>query len=540
VGKVRSPARFKSANYSSSRAWWLFLLLAFEVVAYSIGWLPTSLSFDQFAFCDQGANLTVQYLTAHGMTPAVDFGYAYGLIPLAFGKIWFGAVGATPIAYQALMVLCGILMALGLAQIAVRLEFGAIGTALLTIALILIIQASYPSLAQAIEQVLMTFAIAQQAAGRRRSALALAAAAALAKPSMAYIYGLILTLLIALDLLRSRGSLRQWIRAFIPAALVGILLAILLGIAYGPAALLKTAFPVEGMTNYRAMHFGFFKGSGRYFWDIGDMPFVAYLLEVSGFWFASTIVLLIAAPFAALRWFRAWREDDPSLRFRRAEIVITCTTIHVAFVAFLFGNQWSWFYYAYVLVVGVATVSEIWPLGSRAGVALCALGLVACSVRVWSMYHHWTSDNRYVSTDGMWASNEQIAEWNKVLSLVHGRDAVVLDINGALELMIPGFAAPTTLYLLPGLMQPSEVDRKISQLNEADIALVPYGIISGCRGVPDNPAIKNALNSFQNEWKGEYYEVLRKRSQLTNGPGLNETETNPLSPGSDGSRTPVN
>ncbi|HUY25822.1 MAG TPA: hypothetical protein VMV27_00255 [Candidatus Binataceae bacterium] len=531
-------AQFESVDHSSRRLWWLFLLLAFEVVANSIGWLPSSLGFDHFAFCDQGANLTVQYLTSRGMTPAIDFGYAYGLIPLAVGKLWFGWFGATPFAYQALMAACGILIALGLAQIAVRLKFGAIGTALLAIALTFIIQASYPSLSQATEQILMTFAIAQQAAGRRSGALALTTAAALAKPSMAYVYGFILTLLIALDLLRSRGSLRQWIRAFAPAAVIGILLAIMLGLVYGPAALLNTVFPVEGMRNYRALNFGFFTGSGQGFWNLGNMPLLAYLLEVSGFWMASTAVLLIAAPFAALKWFRAWRADLPTLELHRAEIVVTCAVLHVVFVTLLFGNEWSWFYYAYVLVVAVATISEIWPMGRRTGVALCALGLISCAGRVWSMYHHWTIDTRYVSTDGLWASREQIAEWNKALSLVQGRNAVVLDINGALELMMPGFAPPTTLYLLPGLMQPVEVDRKLAQLNEAQVVLVPYGILSGCRGVPDNPAIKDALNSLNTEWKGRYYEVFRRRSKPADRPTLTAPVSGPANPVAAGVPTP--
>jgi hypothetical protein len=506
-------ARIEAGDYSSRRVRCLFFLFTIEVIAYSLGWLPRSLGFDRFAFCDQGANLTAQYLISHGLTPAVDFGYAYGLIPLALGKIWFGCFGATPFAYQGLMVVCGILMALGLAQVAVRLELGVIGMALLAIALMFMIQASYPSLSQATEQVLLTFAIAQQAAGRRSGALALATAAVLAKPSMAYVYGFILALLIVLQLLRSGGSFRQWIRAFAAAALVGILLAAVLGIEYGPAALLNTVFPVEGMRNYKALDFGFFRGSGRGFWDLGNMPFLAYLLEVSGFWMAATLVLLIGAPFAALKCYRSWFAETPSLQLRRAEIVVTCAVIHVVFVTLLFGNEWSWLYYAYFLVLGVATVSEIWPMGRRAGFALCALGVIACSAQAWSMYHHWTIDSRYASTGGLWASPGQAAEWSKALSLVQGRNAVVLDINGAVELMVPGFAPPTTLYLLPGLMQPAEVDRKLAQLNGAEVVLVPYGILSACRGVPDNFAIKEALNAFRIEWRGKYYEVFRKGSE---------------------------
>lgn len=504
--------RIGTGEIRSTRIWWLFSLFSIEVIANTLGWLPSSLEFNRFALCDPGANLTVQYLISHGLRPTIDFGYAYGLLPLALGKVWFTLFGATPFAFQSLIVACGIAIAFALALIATRLEFRGLGIALLAIALIFIVQAMYPSLSQAIEQVLLTFAVAQHAAGRRSSALAVDTAAILAKPSMGYLYGFVLTALILVSLVRSRATLSEWIRAFVPAMAVGIALAAVLGVAYGPLALVRTLFPVEGMKNYQSMHYGFFSGVGSGFWDLGGRPFLLYLLQVTAFWLVATAALLTAAPVAARIIYKGWRNREVSLQTRRAEILVTCAVLHLAFITLLFGNQWSWIYYAYLLVIGVSAMAEMWPNGRRAGIALCALGLVTVTARVWSMYHHWATAQRYASTAGLWATQAQAAEWDKVLRISHGRSSVILDITGAAELMVPGFAPPTTLYLLPGLMQPSEVDRKLAQLEVAGVVMVPYGIVSACRGVPDNPRLRNALSDFHVEWKGKYYEVFSRNS----------------------------
>lgn len=492
----------------------LCLVFSAEVIVYWIGWLPLDLSLDNFGFGDQGANLTVQFLVSHGLRPAIDFGYAYGLLPLFVGKLWFGLFGTTPFAYQTLILLCDILMAAGIAAVVTRLRIGAIGIALLVIALGLIIQASYPSLAEATEQVLLTLALAEQAHGKPRTALAFATAATFAKPSMAYFYGLILTVLIAVDLLRSKMPLRGWIRAFIPAAVTGLTLALVLGYQYGPSSLLKTLFPIEGFRNYQALGFGFFGGSGRGFWDIGNIPWLAYFLEMTAFWTAATLFLISVAPFAAARWIRDLGRDELSLQFRQSELIVTCAVLHVLFITVLFGNQWSWFYYAYLLVLGSAIAVGLSPIGRRAGIVLCALGLVVWAYRTWSVNRHWTTDRRYAATGQVWTSPAEMAEWNKALNLVHDKSTVVLDINGAVELMVPGFAPPTSLYLLPGLMRPSEVNRKLNQLDKATLVLVPIGIHSPCKGVPNNPLLRSALNAFEPEWKGEYFEVFRRKTSL--------------------------
>ena len=51
---------------------------------------PTVSTFENFLFADWGANLTAQALIDQGDRPTVEFFYPYGLLPLLFGRFWFG------------------------------------------------------------------------------------------------------------------------------------------------------------------------------------------------------------------------------------------------------------------------------------------------------------------------------------------------------------------------------------------------------------------------------------------------------------------
>src|SRR5713101_2853964 len=177
----------------------IFALFATLLMGIEFFELPANFTFDQFAFCDAGGNLTVQCLIAHGLRPAIDFGYHYGLLPLAITKAWFAILGTSPSAYLALMGAANIVMAWALARVAAALEFSALGVVLAAIAIGFAVQSSYPAAAQAVEACLLGLALAEHAAGRRDRALALAGAAVFAKPSMGFVYGILLILLLARD-----------------------------------------------------------------------------------------------------------------------------------------------------------------------------------------------------------------------------------------------------------------------------------------------------------------------------------------------------
>src|ERR1700719_1838988 len=185
-------SRTKSDGGSSPAFVALLAVFSVETIAINLVRMPESMRFDRFAFCDQGANLTLQHLIANGLHPVIDFGYTYGLLPALIGHVWFALFGATPWAYQAAMMLVDLLCAYAIAQILSRLKVGAVGIALAFITLGYAFQASYVNFAHALEALLLCLALAAQARGSYSSALACATAAVFAKPSMGYVYGLLL------------------------------------------------------------------------------------------------------------------------------------------------------------------------------------------------------------------------------------------------------------------------------------------------------------------------------------------------------------
>ena len=93
-------------------------------------------------------------------------------------------------------------------------EGGAGGIALVVVAMPWAALASYINLTHAIEATLICHALAEHALGRRSRALALLTACLFVKPAMAYIYGLLLVLLIIRD--AWGGGIRAFLRNLAP------------------------------------------------------------------------------------------------------------------------------------------------------------------------------------------------------------------------------------------------------------------------------------------------------------------------------------
>ncbi len=497
--------RFRSTRL---RPLLIFLLFAIEILAIDFLRLPETMAFDSYAFCDNGANLTLQYLVSHGLRPAVDFGYHYGLLPILVGRVWFETAGRTPIAYQAFTVACDLVIASAIARITAILRFSAASLALTVITLGFAARASYPSLAHGLEAALLSCALAEQSAGKQRRALVFTSAAVFAKPSMGYIYSVLLIALACRNL-RGESVVTRVLRVIAPAAVTSIAIAATLAASYGPAALIHTVLPLGGAAAYRALHFGFFSESGRQFWDPRGLPWLFYLLDFSGFWIAGTL-FLICSGVAAI-FYLTTGADHPGLETRRNEIIATCAVLHVAFIALFFGNQWSWIYYAYFLTIGVAAAAGASAIQRRVTVGLCLMGIMAWTdVAFWER-RWWQTRERNAVTAGLWASSDEREEWQSVLDTVHSRRAVILDTKGAIELIVPGFEKPVSLYLDPGWMLPADMQRKVEQISESQMVVVPTNIgIEACRGIPAAPEFETALKSFEPRMRGKFFDVYQR------------------------------
>ena len=504
-----SSQEYSAAEWLTERPFPIFILFSIELIAIGVARLPESMRFDRFAFCDHGANLTLQYLISKGFRPAIDFGYHYGLLPALFGRIWFAIFGATPRAYQLAMFAFSIVFAWAIAKLLAQIKIGSVGLALTIVTLGYAYQATYINFAHAIEAALLSHALAEQAYGRRGNALSLAAAAVFAKPSMGYVYSLLLLVLVVRDLIARGSGFRRWLIALAPAAIVSSSLALVLIGVYGVAAFMRTVLPIEGVVNYHALNFGITR-AGLNLWDPKGMPWIFYFIHVSGFWVAGTIFLFCSA---ADQIRRVYLGEISSAR--RSEMIITCAILHFAFLALFFGNQWSWIYYSYVLVIGCAMAAELGTTARRIGLVLCALAFFSWTDIAYWTYRWWRTTEPNAATAELWARADERAEWLTVLSKARGQKTVILSTMGAAELLIPGFEHPVSLYLTKGLMATEDVQRKLAQLSDADIVVVP-NTMETCSGVPQAPELEAAMRKFDLQVRGKYFDVYYQRDGQSN------------------------
>ena len=500
---VESALRVQRRSYLRLRYPTLIVLLFVETLAFNVARLPASMRFDGFAFCDSGANLTLQYLISNGLRPSLDFGYHYGLLPALIGRIWFSLFGTTPWAYQAAMLTADLLCAWALARIIHHLKIGGIGLVFAFVTLGYAFQASYVNFAHATETVLLSHALAQQSCGKRSGALALATAAIFAKPSMGFVYGLLLVILIARDSKLGSSASRHFFRALAPAVMVFVGLSALLILTYGFATFFHTLLPIEGAVAYRSLGYGFF-ASGKNFWAPDNHRWLFYLIDISGLWIAATF-LLIGLALTSIKSF-----VERTALVPKTEILVTCAAVHLAFLLLFFGNQWSWIYYAYVLMIGTTIAFSVLPRNSRIGLAFCALAVLSWTDTTYWTHRLWQTTAPDEVTAGLWAAAVDRDEWLTVRRLMRGEPALALDTMGATELLFPGFESPVSLYLARGLMTRGDIDRKLDQLSKAQVAVVPITITT-CSGVPDAPEFKDALRDFDLEWAGKHFEVFRRR-----------------------------
>jgi len=482
------------------RAWPLFLLFAAEVVAVTLFQTPGE-RFTRYAYGDSGADLVIPTLTARGLRPGVDFGYIYGLLPLALNRAWFAAAGATPAACRLAKLACELALAWGLARYAKALRVGAAGAALIAAALPDMVQGPAAVLVHALEPALLVNALALQARGRRGGALALATACLFVKPSMAYIYGLVLLAAIFAD-----GGRRCW-RALAPAAALGLALAAGLAALYGVGPLLRTLAPGAGAEVYRQGGYGFFRGAGRAFWLIPGGGLRDYFRYEVGSWLIGTAALAAAGVFTLASMVRRRRST------RADEMVITCAGLHTAFVVAFFGHRASWVYYYPVWALGLAAVSARGRRGTALVMVLSGLVLLGGKVKTQTAARLWRTDAPSAQTWGLWASPAERSEWEQVRALAEdGPPAALLaNVEGAATLDPAVYSRPEVAYLVPGHPTLAEVRRKAAQLASAATVVRVRPRADPARGGFERwPEIAAALDGCEPVWQGEFFEVSRR------------------------------
>ena len=506
---------------SVGRTW---ALLAAIVLGTAALRLPHDLSFGDFAFGDRGGWLTVQYLAAHGMRPDVDFRYYYGLLPILAGRLWFGAFGLTPIAFEVAVILCGLAVALAMARLVGAMRLNPIGVAMLAIGAPIAIPSSYYSLAHGLEAALLSHALAGIVNGRRAQALTLATAACFAKPAMGYVFGFFILITIMCGSMRRDGSgarhfdYRAALQELLPAALTGALLAAILAVVYGVPALLATILPGAGIRAYHALGFGLFNQGGRRFYDFPGVPLIAYFGVVVPFWFLGGIWLEIAGAISVIRLIRDRGGANGGERRRVAAIVAFCAAAQLIAAFVMFGGPSSWMNYAFLIVMGVAATAVLSEYCFAPVVTLALIAMVADIGVAIAATREWRTTTPTAETAGLWASAAERDAWRTIEALAHGHRTMVISDTGAAPLIFPGLAAPVGVYLLPGDQVGYEFARVLAGIKSANLVITPTSGNDG-DARPRLPWLGDALAGYPVVWRSADLAVLRNPRPVRAGGG---------------------
>ncbi|HTV49430.1 MAG TPA: hypothetical protein VMG59_13410 [Phycisphaerae bacterium] len=475
--------------------------------------LPTIADWSQFAFWDPGTTLKGDLLLSLGMKPGIDFGYTHGLASLEIARWGFALLGRTPAAFLIMTAVMEILMAIALARLAVALRLSREGIIFLLIALPIAIMPRYVTLTHPLEALLLLWALSQQASGLRPQALAICTACLFVKPSMAYLYGLILLIWTIRELLLSREQIfarlvsQTWL-----AILTALLMAAALAWRFGVHSLLLTVFPTTGVRTYQAFSFGFLSSGLLQFLFPDYHPWFYYLVTPAGIWIIMSLICAVGMLVAVVLLLRrrkisaiidpigTWSQSD-----HRVETILSIGVMHLIFILGFYGWKDAWQYYSYLPVLFTAvfisnlgffslrvylSASNIQPRVETRGLsagfpprailtgrrlrfaaALSFLALASQTSNIQAAWNGWSTKVRTQQTGYLWADKDQLAQWNKILAKIDNKPTLSFTF-GYLPWMPPGMSMPLGWYPVEGLGTPLEIARLQSEILNSQYVII--------------------------------------------------------------------
>jgi hypothetical protein len=468
--------------------------------------LPTSQVADwgQFAFYDPGTVLKGDLLLSKGYVPTVDFGYTHGLLSLLFGHIGFGLLGRTPTAFFVLTLATEAVMAWAIARILRATLTTRSPLAIFFMALPMAIMPAYLTLTHPLEAMFILLALAAQAEGKLPQALALMTACLFVKPSMAYVYGFLLTLLILWNM-RSR---KTWqIEPFIPALATLVILFAGLSQWMGVSPVLKTLFPTTGAATYAATGFGFFSADGRAFW-LPANPLTDFLTPAA-FFLLSAAAITIGALWALSKLFKTTPVDGTANpRHRAREILFTVGVLHTAFIFGFYGWTGSWTYYAYLPILGVTLLVSLLPHRMRTGavVASVVILLLSHTQLIGDIAGCWNGKTRTQQSAGLYAYPVQMQEFEDALRATDAQPTLLMS-NGYVGNLPVNISLPDAWFPEPGIPTASEIARVKAQAMQSQCVIVWWEYRRF--DLWNSPEFSDVRSRFQPVFQNEYFTVLR-------------------------------
>jgi len=474
------------------RTWLLFSIIA--ALSYIFQY-PFNASVDFFMLADPGGALKGDYLITQGYSPTIDFTYNYGLLPLSIGRIWFEIFGRTPQAYLGAMLVFNLLIVAALTRIVFVADLRRIGIIFIACTIPFSIMPSYPNFTHALEALLIYLALGEHISGRKHYALVLLTVNLFVKPSMSYVYIFLILVIYGIDLLRKRTQFVTVFFQVLPAGLIFIFLLILMGINFGIIPIFNTIIPIAGSQNYKANNYGFFTGIGRHFWYFPQVKIGYYLGSITGFWIFTTVILFLSVVYFSWQIFTK-KISHSKIPFLEVQFCILL--LHLSFVLFFFGNSWSWFYYSYLLPIGLSFLTsykfhEFKKIRIFLFCMLISLILLGYRGLFISNYRLWHDTKPQTSMLGLYASSDYTNEFMNIVESCKRQNVLILSDMGATDLFFPKCHMPNTWYTgLPfnNLLENARISQQFSQ---AKSIIIPTGKLD----IMKIKLIRGYLGNFQ-------------------------------------------
>ncbi len=484
--------------------WKLFFTIASILVLVQIFELPKIADWSLFAFFDPGTAFKGDVLISAGLRPGIDFGYTHGLASLIFAHWGLKIFGRTPAGFILTTTCLEIMMAGAMTVFMRAIEANRKAIIWLLCALPIAVMPTYLTLTHPLEATLLLWAIAMQASGKRRVSLLLCTVCLFVKPSMGYVYGLVLLILIFWDYVQQRESIGYLWRQIWPSIVGGLVLAGGCIWQFGVRSLMLTIVPITGLRTYTDTHFGFLFGRGQKFWSPEYHDFIYYFITPAGIWLAMLVMILWRLPHLLARF----RFQLPGARI---ETISCLGVMQLAFVFGFYGWRHSWEYYSYMPVLFMAGLLTMDIISKRWITALCAFAVLAQATNAVVAATGWFIKVRDRETGGLWAYRWQAREWKHVVRLTHDEPTLVLS-NGFLPWMAPGMYMPSSWFPEPGIITRPELLRVASATDRALFVVTWRGY--GAKGLWHQPIFANYKRKFVPLWQGKEMSVWVRRQAV--------------------------
>jgi|GEM_PF-1085774 len=484
--------------------WKLLVAIVGVLILVQIFELPKIADWSLFAFYDPGTAFKGDVLISAGLKPGIDFGYTHGLASLIFAHWALKFFGRNPTGYIITTALLEMAMAGAITLFMRSIKASRMAVAWLLCALPLAIMPAYLTLTHPLEAALLLWAIALQASGNRRMALLLCTVCLFVKPSMGYVYGLLLLILIFWDYIQQGESIAYLWKQIWPSILGGVIMVLGCIWQFGLRSLLLTIVPITGLRTYTDTHFGFLFGRGQRFWSPEYHGLLYYLITPAGIWLALLIVILWQLP----RLLMQFRSHLPGPRM---ETLVCLGVMQLAFVFGFYGWRHSWEYYSYMPVLFMAGLLTLTKGNRRWVKVLCIAAIVAQGTNLAIAGSGWFIKLRNRQTGGLWAYPRQLHEWQHVVQLTYGQPTLVLS-NGFLPWMAPGMFMPSSWFPEPGIITRRELLRVGRQASHA-VYVVTWRAY-GSKGLWQERIFAACKNRFVRLWHGKYMSVWIRRQAV--------------------------